>query len=121
MESKITKFLTIGLTSSLTTKDESALAADADQREHNSPYTTNDIDDPDSPYRMYPSGDNNSKNPFFDNLYIDRKKMTHTLNANIYGIVKLPFGLEYQMNFTPTYKWYEYYNHQSSEHPEWSG
>ena len=25
------------------------------------------------------------------------------------------------MNFTPTYKWYEYYNHQSSEHPEWSG
>ena len=121
MESKITKFLTIGLTSSFTTKDESALAADADQREHNSPYTTNDIDDPDSPYRMYPSGDNNSKNPFFDNLYIDRKKMTHTLNANIYGIVKLPFGLEYQMNFTPTYKWYEYYNHQSSEHPEWSG
>ena len=67
------------------------------------------------------AGDNNTKNPFFDNLYIDRKKMTHTLNANIYAIVKLPFGLEYQMNFTPTYKWYEYYNHKSSKHPEWAG
>lgn len=121
LESKVTNFLTIGLTSSFTTKDEGALAADASQREHNSPYTTNEIDNLDSPYRMYPSGDNNSKNPFFDNLYIDRKKMTHTLNANIYGIVKLPFGLEYQMNFTPTYKWYEYYNHKSSEHPEWTG
>lgn len=121
LESKVTDFLTIGLTSSFTTKDESALAADTDQREHNSPYTTNDIDDLESPYRMYPSGDNNSKNPFFDNLYRDRKKMTHTLNANIYSIVKLPFGIEYQLNFTPTYKWYEYYNHESSQHPEWKG
>ena len=25
------------------------------------------------------------------------------------------------MNFTPTYKWYEYYNHKSSQHPEWAG
>ena len=121
LESKVTDFLTIGLTSSFSTKDEGALAADAGAREKNSPYTTNDIDDLDSPYRLYPSGDNNTKNPFFDNLYIDRKKMTHTLNANIYAIVKLPFGLEYQMNFTPTYKWYEYYNHKSSKHPEWAG
>ena len=121
LESNVTDFLTIGLNSSFTTKDESALAVDTGQREHNSPYTTNDIDDLDSPYRMYPSGDNNGKNPFFDNLYRDRKKMTHTLNANIYAIVKLPFGLEYQMNFTPTYKWYEYYNHESSQHPEWAG
>ena len=121
LESKVTDFLTVGLNSSFSTKDESALAVDTDQRERNSPYTTNDIDDLDSPYRMYPSGDNNGKNPFFDNLYRDRKKMTHTLNANIYAIVKLPFGLEYQMNFTPTYKWYEYYNHESSQHPEWSG
>lgn len=121
LESKVNSFLTIGLTSSFATKDESALAADAVQRERNSPYTTNDIDDLESPYRMYPNGDNNSKNPFFDNLYTDRKKITHTLNANIYGIVKLPFGFEYQMNFTPTYKWYEYYNHKSSQHPEWAG
>ncbi len=121
LESKVTDFLTIGLNSSFTTIDESDLAADTDQREHNSPYTTNDIDDLDSAYRLYPSGDNNGKNPFFDNLYRDRKQITHRLNANIYAIVKLPFGFEYQMNFTPLYRWYEYYNHDSSEHPEWAG
>ena len=60
----------------------------------------NDIDDPDSPYRMYPSGDNNGKNPFFDNMYRDKREIEHTLNANIYAIVKLPFGIEYQMNYT---------------------
>lgn len=121
LDSKVTDFLNIGVNASFSTKDEGAMMADAIQRIRNSPYTTNDIDDPDSPYRMYPSGDNNSKNPFFDNLYQTRKKMTHTLNANIYAIVKLPFGIEYQMNFSPMYKWYEYYNHKSSKHPEWSG
>ena len=49
---------------------------------------------------MYPSGDNNGKNPFFDNMYRDKREIEHTLNANIYAIVKLPFGIEYQMNYT---------------------
>jgi TonB-dependent starch-binding outer membrane protein SusC len=97
LESKVTDFLTIGLNSSFGTKDKGALSADVGQRTNNSPFTTNEIDDPDSPYRMYPSGDNNTKNPFFDNLYRDRKDMEHKLNANIYAIVKLPFGFEYQM------------------------
>ena len=121
LESNVTDFLTIGLNSSFGTKDRGAMSADVGQRMNNSPYTTNDIDDLDSPYRMYPSGDNNTKNPFFDNLYRDRKKMEHVLNANIYAIVKLPFGFEYQMNFNPYYKWYEYYNHESAKHPEWAG
>lgn len=121
LESNVTDFLTIGLNSSFGTKDKGAMAADVSQRMNNSPYTTNDIDDLDSPYRMYPSGDNNTKNPFFDNLYRTRKDMEHVLNANIYAIVKLPFGFEYQMNFNPYYKWYEYYNHDSSQHPEWAG
>lgn len=121
LESKVTDFLTIGMNSSFGTKDRGAMSADVGQRMNNSPYTTNDIDDLDSPYRMYPSGDNNTKNPFFDNLYRDRKNMEHKLNANIYTIVKLPFGFEYQMNFNPYYKWYEYYNHDSAQHPEWAG
>ena len=121
MESKVTSFLTVGLNAQFATRVGGYLAADVDQREHNSPFTTNDIDDLDSPYRMYPSGDNNTKNPFFDNLYRDRRDINHDLNANLYAMVHLPFGLEYQMNFTPRYHWYEYMNHESSEHPEWNG
>lgn len=121
LESKVTNFLTIGLTSQFATKDKGAQAADVTQRTNNSPYTPNDIDDPDSPYRMYPSGDNNGKNPFFDNMYRDKREIEHTLNANIYAIVKLPFGIEYQMNYTPKYKWYEFMKHESAEHPEWAG
>lgn len=73
LESKVTSFLTVGLNSQFATRIGGYLAADVDQREHNSPYTTNEIDNLDSPYRMYPSGDNNTKNPFFDNLYRDTR------------------------------------------------
>ena len=121
LESKVTSFLTVGLNSQFATRIGVYLPADVDQREHNSPYTTNEIDNLDSPYRMYPSGDNNTKNPFFDNLYRDRRDINHDFNANLYAILKLPFGLEYQMNFTPRYHWYEYMNHESSQHPEWAG
>lgn len=121
LESKVTSFLTVGLTSQYATRIGGYLAADTEQREHNSPYTTNEIDNLDSPYRMYPSGDNNTKNPFFDNLYRDRRDINHDLSANLYAILKLPFGVEYQMNFTPRYHWYEYMNHESSKHPEWAG
>ena len=54
LESKVTDFLTIGLNSSFGTKDKGALSADVGQRTNNSPFTTNEIDDPDSPCRMYP-------------------------------------------------------------------
>lgn len=121
LESKVTSFLTVGLNAQFATRLGGYLAADVDQREHNSPFTTNEIDNIDSPYRMYPSGDNNTKNPFFDNLYRDRRDINHDLNANLYAIVKLPFGLEYQMNFSPRYHGYEYMNHDSSKHPEWAG
>ena len=121
LESKVTSFLTVGMNTQFATRIGGYLSADVDQREHNSPFTTNDIDNPDSPYRMYPSGDNNTKNPFFDNLYRDRRDINHDLNVNLYAIVKLPFNIEYQMNFTPRFHWYEYMNHESSKHPEWTG
>jgi TonB-linked SusC/RagA family outer membrane protein len=120
LESKITNFLTVGLNASFNTRDESALTADVAQRENLSPYAANEIDDLDSPYRMYPTGDYNCKNPFFDNLYRDRKDMSHILNANLYAQIFLPFGFEYQLNVTPYYRFREYYNHNSSEHPEWA-
>lgn len=50
LESKVTDFLTIGLNSSFGTKDKGALSADVGQRTNNSPFTTNEIDDPDSPF-----------------------------------------------------------------------
>jgi TonB-linked SusC/RagA family outer membrane protein len=127
LESKVTNFLTVGINASFNTRDElylptddQRMIADIGQRENLSPYAANEIDNLDSPYRMYPTGDNNSKNPFIDALYRDKKNLTHALNANLYAQVFLPFGIEYQINYTPYYRFREYYYHESAEHPEWS-
>ena len=126
LESKVTNFLTVGLNSSFNTRDDKrmggdqSLVADVGRREWLSPYAANEIDNLDSPYRMYPTGDNNAKNPFYDALYRDLKRMTHNVNATIYAQVFLPFGIEYQLNYSPDYRFYENHYHESKEHTEWA-
>ena len=44
LESKVTSFLTVGVNAQFATRLGGYLAADVDQREHNSTFTTNDID-----------------------------------------------------------------------------
>ena len=121
MDTKVTSYLRIGLNSQFSYRKGGYLAADASQRENLSPYTSNEIGNPTSIYREYPSGENVSVNPFFNNLFIRRKQNDFELNGKLYGILSLPFGFEYEMDFTPRLHWYEYFNHNSSENPEWAG
>lgn len=120
LESKVTNFLTIGINSGFSSRDEGDLSCDWEQMSRISPYASNEIGNNESPYQRLPTGDVSSVNPFYDNLYRDRKKEYNTLNANLYTQIKLPFGVEYQFNFTPYYEWYEYYNHDSSKNIEWN-
>ena len=120
LESKITDFLTLGINASFASRDEGFLTCDWGQMVRISPYGSNNLDDPDSPYQKYPTGDITPVNPFYDNMYRDRKDLKNILNANIYAQVYLPFGIEYQINFTPYYEWKEYYNHNSSQNESWN-
>ena len=120
LESTITSFLRVGVNANFATRNEGFLQADWKQSAVISPYGSNNIDDLTSTYRRLPTGDPTPVNPFFDNLYRDRVDRYNTLNANLYGVISLPFGIEFQTNFTPSYVWREYYNHDSSENPEWA-
>ncbi|GAA4794876.1 TonB-dependent receptor [Olivibacter ginsenosidimutans] len=120
LESKITSYLKVGVNANFASREEGFLEADWHQSAVISPYGSNNIGDPTSNYQRLPTGDVTPVNPFFDNMYRDRKDSYNTLNASMYGIVTLPFGFEYQVNFTPSYTWREYYNHDSSENPEWA-
>ena len=101
LESKVTSFLTVGLNSQFATRIGGYLAADVDQREHNSPSRPMKLTTWIVRTECIPPATTIQKNPFFDNLYRDRRDINHDFNANLYAILKLPFGLEYQMNFTP--------------------
>src|SRR5690606_8393990 len=69
LESTITDFLRIGANANFSTRNEGFLQADWGQSAIISPYGSNNIDDPTSPYRRLPTGDVTPVNPFFDNLY----------------------------------------------------
>lgn len=120
LESKITSFLKVGANTNFAVRNEGFLSADWGQMTNISPYGSNNLDDPNSLFRRKPTGDATPVNPFHDNLYRDRKDMYNTLNSSLYGIINLPFGIEFQSTYTPSFVWREYYNHESSKNPEWT-
>lgn len=114
IESEVTSFLKIGLNSQFSSRNEGFLRCSWEQITMISPYGSNNIGDPESLYQRRPTG-LDPVNPFYDNLYTDRKDLYQGLNAKLFAQVSLPFGIEYVMNFTPYYTWHEYYNHYSSK------
>ncbi len=120
LESTLTSFLRIGAHANFASRNEGFLAADWSQSAVITPYGSNNIDDLSSPYRRLPTGDAIAVNPFFDNMFRDRRDIANTLNASMYGILSLPFGIEFQSTYTPSYRWREFYNHNSTKNPEWA-
>ena len=131
LESKINKYLTVGVNMNFSSRDEPNQkwnssdsrfdpTVDWGQSRNLSPYTLNEIDDPNSIYRRYPSGDNSSTNPFYDASYMDTKLQRTSLSGTIFGKLTLPYGFGYQVNFTPYISWQEYYEHRSSKHEGWA-
>lgn len=119
VESKITHFLTTGVNAQFASRDESFLKANWSQMTMISPYGSNNLDDPDSDFQRRPTG-LDPINPFYDNLYTDRVDRRQNLIATLYARVFLPFGIEYNVNYTPQYQWAEFYNHYSSKGDNWS-
>jgi|GEM_PF-5601099 len=120
LEATIAPFLKIGTNSNFASRNEGFLQADWAQSAIVSPYASNNLDDPGSIYRRYPTGDVTPQNPFHDNFYRDRVDRSGTLNSTLYGVATFPLGIEFQSNFTPSMGWREYYDHQSSLNPEWA-
>lgn len=126
LESKITKYLSVGVNVNFSSKDESKLR-DMDNHVGTkwdamvliSPYGSNNIGDVDSRYQRLPTGDGTGVNPLYDAMFVDRKKLYQTLNGVLYADIKLPFNIGYRMNFAPHLRWHEEYRHKSSKNENW--
>ena len=66
-------------------------------------------------YRYYVAGDNSTTNPLYAREYRDQSQKHYSLNANLYAKVQLPFGIEYQLNYTPYLQWYHKFYHQYAD------
>lgn len=117
IDAYITKWLTIGTNTMLTLRDNSQTQT-SDTRLNLSPYTTNDIDDPESPYFRYTTG-TSITNPFLAAKYMDKDGKDILINSNVFAKISLPWGFEFKSTFTPTLFYQRLYTHQSSENPQW--
>jgi len=124
LEGKATKFLTAGINLQFADRDESQVPADWSRVISNSPYGSKYNEDgtlrwsPDSDKGTLLTG--NAKNPFLSVEYTDRLKKTKTLFSTIFLKGDLPFGISYQINFTPSYKFYNYFNAISAKDYEYT-
>jgi TonB-linked SusC/RagA family outer membrane protein len=120
LEGKASKFLTFGITSQFASRNEGAIEADWTQIVNNSPY--GDFYNADGSLRRIPTDDNglNARNPFLNPFYDQRAIIQNTLFANLYAKVKLPFDIQYQLNYSPDIEAYRNFYNYSANNPNYT-
>jgi TonB-linked SusC/RagA family outer membrane protein len=127
LEGKVAKFLTIGINAQFASRDESAVSAlsngqvtstslsgqaidgheaDWTQIINSSPY--GNVYNADGSLRRIDTDDSglNQRNPFLGTHYNDNVAIQNTLFSNLFARVDLPFGIKYNLNFSPTIEAY---------------
>ncbi|MGN6342859.1 MAG: SusC/RagA family TonB-linked outer membrane protein [Ginsengibacter sp.] len=118
LDAKVNDWLTVGLNSQFSTRDESGIDAVWGDVYRASPWGS--LYNSDGSLRLAPTDDLvGAKNPIYDRSFQDRLEEFNTLISTLYANVKLPFGINYRMNFSPRFETYRFYNHQSAKHEEW--
>jgi TonB-linked SusC/RagA family outer membrane protein len=119
LEGKVSKFLSVGINTQFADKDESQVPVDYGLARILSPWGSEFNED--GTYKWRPNNEASGGNhPYYARQFIDRKYKTTTLNTTLYGLVTLPFGFTYRINYTPRYEYYDRYNHESAAHAEWA-
>jgi len=119
IEGKATKFLTVGMNLQIADRDESQVPADWSKMVNASPYGSQYNDDGTLRYSPDDAVTFTSKSPFLDMTYTNRLKKTTTLFAALYAKATLPFGITYNVTYTPSLE-YNYFNAQSAQDPDFA-
>ncbi|MEJ7768758.1 MAG: SusC/RagA family TonB-linked outer membrane protein [Chitinophagaceae bacterium] len=114
LEAKVAKFMSVGLNMQFSDRDESQVPYSWAQMVNASPY--GEIYRADGvTLRDSPNDDiGNNTNPFLDNTYVNRLQRYNTLFGSIYAKGDLGYGFSYQVNFTPNFEFYRFFNGQSA-------
>ena len=118
LEAKVTDFLTVGLNTLFSIRDESGYPVTWSMYDNISPWgqPTNE----DGTYKIYPTDDGvAARHPLIDSYYTDRKYTYKSMDNVIYTKITLPFDITYELNYSPRFTNNELFQHQSSDHPEW--
>lgn len=119
IEANITSFLSVGMNTQFTSRNESAIAYSWGEITSLSPWGSKYDESGNLIWR--PNAENSGGvNPGYDASHTDRLQRITTLNSTVFAKVNLPFGITFQTNFTPQLELYERYNHERSTHESWA-
>ncbi|HEX7013919.1 MAG TPA: SusC/RagA family TonB-linked outer membrane protein, partial [Cyclobacteriaceae bacterium] len=111
LETKVAKWMTIGMNATFSHRDLSGVAADLRDAYRNSPFGTYYY--PDGEPTQFPVPEETAGgNPMRNALLTTNEEVVDNLFSNFYAIVELPFipGLSYRINYSPNYRWNHDYN-----------
>ncbi|MFV0565354.1 MAG: SusC/RagA family TonB-linked outer membrane protein [Flavobacteriaceae bacterium] len=117
LESKASNFITFGVNTQFTYRDESSVSVGGYQAL--SPYGSIYEADGET-YKYYVNDNLNEYNPLINREYITRTNDYNILNSALYLKVDLPWGFSVQSTYSPRFLWRNYLNHNSTEHPLWA-
>jgi len=110
LEAVAAKFMTVGVNMQFADRDESQVPVDWGQMVNASPYGEKFKADGVT-LRDSPNDDvGNNLNPFRDYVYTNRLQKINTLFGSLYAKGNLGYGFSYQVNFTPNFTFYRYFN-----------
>lgn len=131
LEGKAFKFLTLGVNAQYALRDEPSLyssvntptgkAADWKQIINSSPYgDVYKTDGSGQLTRIYTDYDTglNQRNPLLAYVYNDVSNVQNTLFASLYAKVDLPFGIKYQLNYSPDIESYRNFSIKPVANPD---
>lgn len=115
LDAEITKWLKIGINAQFADRGNRGIVADTGNADVMSPYASAFEDD--GSIKKYPTDDARIINPLLAN-YVDSKyNKTQTLNATLYGLITLPYGITFQTNYNNRYGWRKQYYYTSDLKP----
>ncbi len=121
VEADVVDWLTVGINTQFAIRDEGSVPAEWPMFWRDSPWGS-ELSDDGTTLRFSPQDDSGTgaRHPFLRRTYTDRDRKFNTLNSRMYTRISLPWGFSYEFAFTNRFEWNHYFNHQSSESPEWA-
>lgn len=107
MENRVTDWLTVGINSQFTQRDNSGLEASLLNAFWLSPYSKMYLDEAQTDLVIYPTGDDLVFNPLFNARQRENEEIANNMFAVTYLKVDVPFvpGLSYRFNYNPNIRW----------------
>ncbi len=123
IEATVNDWLKVGTNTQFSVRDESSIVS-SDNYGQVTPYSQMYERDADRNFtnvlEYAPTGNiSASRNPWLDLGYRDRLNNSTNLYSKLYATLTLPYGITFTSEYIPRFSWNEYYDHQSSAHPDW--